>query len=270
MKSCVTISLVSSLRGGPWILWDDLATSCRKAADLGFDAVELFTEGPSAGQPGELAALLSETGLTLGAVGTGAGKVIRGLTLTDPEPEVRAQARAFISDMIVFGAQHKAPAIIGSMQGTHGCEVSREQALDWLGEALEELGEAATAAGVKLIYEPLNRYETNLFNRFNEAAAFLDGLNTTGVTLLADLFHMNIEEQNIAATLLEGARHVGHVHFADSNRRPIGNGHTDMKPIADALRDIGYDGCISAEAFDWPDPDAAAKQTIDSYRKHFG
>ena len=156
------------------------------------------------------------------------------------------------------------------MQGTHGGEVSREQALGWLGEALEELGEAAAADGVKLIYEPLNRYETNLFNRFNEAASFLDGLSTNGVTLLADLFHMNIEEADIAISLREGARHVGHVHFADSNRRPIGNGHTDMEPIADALRDIGYEGCISAEAFDWPNPDAAAQQTIASYRKYFG
>jgi sugar phosphate isomerase/epimerase len=172
--------------------------------------------------------------------------------------------------MIAFGAQHEAPAIIGSMQGAHGGEVSREQALAWLAEALEELGEVAANAGVKLIYEPLNRYETNLFNRFNEAAAYLDGLTTQGVTMLADLFHMNIEEADIAATLREGARYVGHVHFADSNRRPVGNGHTVMEPIADALREIGYDGCISAEAFDWPDPDAAARQTIDSYRKYFG
>jgi sugar phosphate isomerase/epimerase len=270
MKSCVTISLVSSLRGGPWILWDDLATSCRKAADLGFDAVELFTEGPSAGQRGELTAMLAETGLSLGSVGTGAGKVIRGLTLTDPDEGTRTKARAFVSDMIAFGAQHKAPAIIGSMQGNYGRETSREQALAWLGEALEELGEVAANAEVKLIYEPLNRYETNMFNRFSEAAEFLDGLNTQGVTMLADLFHMNIEEADVAETLREGARYVGHVHFADSNRRPVGNGHTAMEPIADVLREIGYDGCISAEAFDWPDPDAAARQTIDSYRKYFG
>ena len=63
---------------------------------------------------------------------------------------------------------------------------------------------------------------------------------------------------------------MGHLHFADSNRRPIGNGHTVMEPIAKALKDIGYSGCISAEAFAWPDSDAAAKQTIDSYRKYFG
>ena len=269
MKACVTISLVPSLRGGPWILWDDLSTSCRKAAELGFEAVELFTEGPSAGAPGELKSVLEEVGLSLGAVGTGAGKVVRGLTLTDPDPETRAQARAFVDDMIAFGAEFDAPAIIGSMQGTHGGEVSREQAIAWLAEALEELGETAASAGVKLIYEPLNRYETNLFNRFNEAAKFLDGLHTNGVALLADMFHMNIEEADTAAALREGARHLGHFHFADSNRHPVGCGHTDVAPIAAALKEIGYTGCISAEAFDWPNPNEAARQTIESFRKYF-
>ena len=72
-----------------------------------------------------------------------------------------------------------------------------------------ELGEKSKNAGTFLIYEPLNRYETNLFNRFGDACAFLDELRTAGVSLLADLFHMNIEEENIAQALKDGAKHVG-------------------------------------------------------------
>ena len=113
MKSCVTISLVSALRGGPWILWDDLGKSFRSAAALGYDSVELFTEGPEAGNPGVIESLLEETNLTIGAVGTGAGKVLRGLSLTDPNKDIREQARAFIGEMIAFGARFGAPAIIG-------------------------------------------------------------------------------------------------------------------------------------------------------------
>ena len=269
MKPCLTLSLVPSLRGGPWVLWDDLAGGIQKTSALGFSAIELFTEGPSAGGAGELEKLLKENDLELGAVGTGAGKVIRGLTLTDPNSAIRTDARKFVSDMIEFGAEYGAPAIIGSMQGSSNASANREECLKWLGEALEELGEKSKNAGTFLIYEPLNRYETNLFNRFGEACEFLDGLNTKGVSLLADLFHMNIEEESIAQSIKDGAKHVGHVHFADSNRRPVGYGHTPMEPIARALIEIGYQGCVSAEAFDWPDPDTAAKQTIDSYRKYF-
>ena len=90
MKSCITLSLVPSLRGGPWILWDELGAGLRKAADFGFDAVELFTAEPSAGKPNELSQLLNEMQLSLGAVGTGAGKVLHGLTLTDKNPSINS------------------------------------------------------------------------------------------------------------------------------------------------------------------------------------
>ncbi len=269
MKSCITISLVPSLKGGPWVLWGNLAKCVREAAKLGFDSVELFTDGPNPGFDEELSELLEETGLRLGAVGTGAGKVLKGLTLTHPNQDVREKAIKFIHEMIDFGARYKAPAIIGSMQGSYGEGVTKDQALHWLGQSLEELGEHAQSEGVTLIYEPLNRYETNLFNLYLDACEFLDNLSTNGVCLLADLFHMNIEEENIAESLRKGFRHLGHVHFADSNRRPVGNGHTNILPIAEALKDLGYEGCISAEAFAWPNPTTAAETTIKSYHKFF-
>ena len=264
IKSAVTISLVPELRGGPWILWDDLATSCRKASELGFDGVELFTRDDSV--PG-LEEILGETGLSLAAVGTGAGKVLNGLTLIDPEPGKRQKARDFVKSMVRLGAKHHAPAIIGSMQGNHGA--SREDSLELLADSLEELGEYAEGHEVPIIYEPLNRYETNLFNRLEDAAGFVGSLNTTAVVLLADLFHMNIEEEDLAQSLRNAASLVGHVHFADTNRRPIGNGHLDVAPVAAALEEIGYDRYVSAEAFDFPDPDKAANQTIQSFRKFF-
>ena len=84
--------------------------------------------------------------------------------------------------------------------------------------------------------------------------------------LLCDLFHMNIEEADLAAALRRAGPLVGHVHFADSNRRAIGFGHTDLAPIIAALRDIGYAGYLSAEILPLPDSDAAAAQTIASFR----
>ena len=117
--------------------------------------------------------------------------------------------------------------------------------------------------------EPLNRYETNLLNRTAEAVEFLGTLRTRNVKLLADLFHMNLEEASIPDALRAGGPHIGHVHFADSNRRAIGLGHTEVAPIADALRAIGYSGYLSAEILPLPDFETAARQTIASYRQWF-
>jgi sugar phosphate isomerase/epimerase len=193
--------------------------------------------------------------------------VIRGLTLTDPNPEIRTKARAFVADMIAFGGQHNAPAIIGSMQGTHGGEVSKEQALTWLAEALEELGEVALASGVQLIYEPLNRYETNLINHLAEGAKYIEDNNLENIVLLADLFHMNIEESDIAQAIIDAGKHTGHVHFADSNRNAMGMGHTDSAPIIAALKQVGYTGYLSAEVFPKPDAQACAAQEIKAIKE---
>jgi len=270
MKSAVTISLVAEAKGGPFVFWDDLSAACRHAAELGFDAVELFAPGPDAVSLSELAALLKSHSLGLAAVGTGAGWVKHKLSLTSPDTETRRSAADFIRSMIDFGGPHGAPAIIGSMQGRWGEGVSKEQALDWLKAALNDLGEHARRYNIPLIYEPLNRYETNLINTEAAGASLMESLQTDNVRLLADLFHMNIEETSIASGVKDGGRWIGHVHFVDSNRRPAGCGHLDYEPILAALREIQYEGYLSAEALPWPDPVAAAKQTIDAYRQLVG
>ena len=40
IKSAVTIALVPQIKTGPWIFWDNLEESIRKAADLGFDQMD--------------------------------------------------------------------------------------------------------------------------------------------------------------------------------------------------------------------------------------
>lgn len=267
MKSAVTISVVNEARGGPFVFWDDLPAACRQAAALGFDAIELFAPGPQAVSREELSGLLKQHQLGLAAVGTGAGWVKHKLALTSPDESVRQGAVDFIKSMIDFGGPHGAPAIIGSMQGRWGDSVSRDQAIDWLKQALNVLGAHARQYGVPLIYEPLNRYETNLVTTEAAGVQLLQSLQTDNVRLLADLFHMNIEEVSIASGLSDGGRWIGHVHFVDSNRRPAGCGHMDYAPVMGALKAINYQGYLSAEALPWPDSRAAAEKTIQMYRK---
>jgi sugar phosphate isomerase/epimerase len=102
-----------------------------------------------------------------------------------------------------------------------------------------------------------------------DGMALLESLATRNVVLLADLFHMNIEESDIAAALRAGGRQIGHLHFVDSNRRPAGCGHLDYRPIAEALRAIGYEHYASAEALPYPDSDEAARRTIEAFRTYF-
>lgn len=267
MHSAITVSLTPQARSGPFVFHEGLADGCHQAAQLGFHAIEIFPPAANAIDIAELQGLLDRHSLKVAAIGTGAGWVIHQWSLTHADPTIRRQAREFIRAIIDLAAGFAAPAIIGSMQGKVEGNVTRPQALAWLAEGLEDLGDHAAGKGQPLLYEFLNRYETNLFNRLSPTVAFLQGLKTRGVKVLADLFHMNIEEANVPEAIRAGGQWIGHVHFADSNRQAIGFGHTPMEPIVAALREIGYAGYLSAEIFPQPDALTAARQTIESFRK---
>ena len=268
MRSAITVSLVPETKGGPFVFSNGLADAFAQAAALGFDAIEIFPPSADAAVLAEVPALVAQYRLPVAAVGTGAGWVVRKLALTSSDAATRAQAREFIRAIIDFAGKHNAPAILGSMQGRWDGAVTRTQALEWLADALDDLAEHAARYNVPLLYEPLNRYETNLFNRLGDAAGWVRTLSTRNVRLLADLFHMNIDEANSAAAIREVGSLIGHVHFADSNRRAVGFGQTNVAPIVEALRAIRYTGFLSAEIFPLPDAAVAAHQTITAFRQY--
>jgi sugar phosphate isomerase/epimerase len=268
IRSCVTICLVEESRGGPFVFWHDLPGSCQRAKELGFDAVEIFPPSAEAVDQKQLRSLLSDHGLTLAAVGTGAGWVRSGLHLGLPDAGARAKARAFIRSIIDLAGAFQASAIIGSMQGRSGNGVGHASAVGYLADALEELGEHARQYQAPLLFEPLNRYETDQVNTIGGGVQLLQSLSTKNVLLLADLFHMNIEEADIAGALWESAGYLGHLHFVDSNRRAAGLGHLNYAPIVRSLRTIGYQGYASAEALPYPDSEGAARQTIRAFRQY--
>jgi sugar phosphate isomerase/epimerase len=83
---------------------------------------------------------------------------------------------------------------------------------------------------------------------------------------MLDTFHMNIEEVSIVDALQQAGKRLGYIHFADSNRWAPGWGHTPFDKVIAALRDISYQGWISAEILPLPDDLAAARQSIDFAR----
>jgi sugar phosphate isomerase/epimerase len=269
VRTAVTISLVPQARSGPFVYHGDLAGSIGKAAALGFDAVEIFPPGAEAIDVAAVKRMTADAGVKVAAVGTGAGFVVHKLTLIDADDAARLRAVEFVKRIIDVAGALGAPAIIGSMQGRHG-EGEREVALGRLADSLAELGAHARQYGVPLLYEPLNRYETNMLNRQAEAAEWVRAREIGNVKLLCDLFHMNIEEADLGASLRAvGADLLGHLHFVDSNRRAAGMGHMDFAPVVAALRDLRFGGYASAECFPYPDSDEAARRTIEAYQGLF-
>jgi len=269
IQSAVTICLVPEAKRGPFVFHSDLSTGCAQASTMGFDAVEVFPRSADEIDAAELKKALTTHGIKLAAMGTGAGAVVQKLTLTHPDEGTRRRALDYIKAIIDLAGGFGAPAIIGSMQGNAASPEDREQAMTWLAEALEQLGPRALAAGAPLLIEPLNRYESNLLNRVDLTATWLRGLKTRNIKILADLFHMNIEEASMGDAIRSASELVGHVHFADSNRLAMGMGHSDVGGVVKALADVKYQGYASAEVFPQPDSAAAARQTLKMFRECF-
>jgi sugar phosphate isomerase/epimerase len=118
---------------------------------------------------------------------------------------------------------------------------------DLLVALMRPLAQEAADLGVCMLLEPLVRYESDFPRDLAEAASICDEVDSPGLKLMADFFHMNVEEADIPASLEAAARHLRHVHLADSNRQVPGRGHTDFVDGFRALRRIGYDGFAALE-----------------------
>src|SRR5215211_5520216 len=114
-------------------------------------------------------------------------------------------------------------------------------------DALEELGEHADREGALVLLEPLNRYEDHMLNRLDQAVELSRDVGRDSVRVMGDLFHMNIEEDDLGESIRCAQGYLAHVHLADSNRAHPGAGHTDFALSFEALRDIGFDGYLAME-----------------------
>lgn len=128
---------------------------------------------------------------------------------------------------------------------------------------MDGLADHAMKAGTLLILEPLNGYETHFVKTLGHAVRLCERVNKPkGLKMMADFFHMGLEERNVADSIRAAGKWICHVHLADHPRILPGCGNSDFKKGFAALREIGYKNYMALEC-GVPDPDkmAALKKT---------
>ncbi|GMV80079.1 MAG: xylose isomerase [Planctomycetota bacterium] len=110
-----------------------------------------------------------------------------------------------------------------------------------------DLAKHAEGAGACLLLEPLNRYESNSLKNVEEAAEICRAVGGKGVRVMADFFHMHIEQPNSPASFRAVADVLGHVHLADNTRQEPGTGDIDFKASFKVLKQAGYTGYMAFE-----------------------
>jgi len=114
-------------------------------------------------------------------------------------------------------------------------------------EECKILGKYADDVGAHVILEPLNRYETHLMRRLEQAVEICQAAGKEHVKMMADFFHMSIEEADIPSSLEKAADFIVHIHLADSNRLLPGYGHTDFQSGFATLKRKGYKHFMALE-----------------------
>ena len=261
MKLSITIA-ESAAENAPIVLRGSYAENIQKAAQMGYDAVEIHVKDPNTLDIKEIQKACDKNNIAVSTIGTGMGYGIDGLSFTDPDDDVRERAVKRIFDHISAAKKLNAKVIIGSMRGTIIDTNDRKKYKNYAFECFDKVINFAEKNNVTILNEAINRYETNFINNVEESLEFIKKINSPHLKIHLDTFHMNIEEPDMGKSILKAREFLGHFHFADSDRWYPGHGHIDFRSIIRALKDIKYDGFIAFECLPFPTPDVAAEKSI--------
>ncbi len=132
----------------------------------------------------------------------------------------------------------------------------------WCMEHLRAAGDYAQSAGIKLSPEPLNRFECYFLNTAGDGNRLVAEVNHPAVGYLYDTFHANIEEKDIYRSVVDNAGGINHVHISENDRGVPGTGHVQWRETFRGLREVGYNGWLTIEAFGRALPELAAATCI--------
>lgn len=229
-----------------WIFGNEtLESSLRRLAKFGYDGVELAGE-PDGLETEAVRAQLKRHGLACTSI---CGIYTAERDLSHPDPAIRAGAVRYVKACVDMAASLGASVVIvvPTPVGKHGPVTTRQEEWEGAVASLREAGAYAESRGIRLAIEALNRFETYLVNTLEAAERLAEETGVASVGVMADLFHMNIEESCNAEALRAIAPRLMHVHIADNTREAAGLGQTDFAEVMRTLVEIGYRGHVTME-----------------------
>ena len=174
-----------------------------------------------------------------------------GLYLNHPDAGIRQRTAKYFVELVDCCADLGGTImVVGSpKQRNVLAGIARPQAWEWTAATLRDAVKRAEDRCVTICFEPLSPPETNFINTAAEAIEFVKPFNSPAFKIILDVKAMCFEAQPIPQILRESWPHFAHFHANDQNLKGPGFGAVDFKPIAAALREVGYDGYVSVEVF---------------------
>lgn len=232
-----------------------------KLKEMGFDGVEIPIFDP---QPAKYAALgrkLDALGLERTAV-TVSGKDANPISPDAANRKRSVENLKKVLDCCEAGGMQLMVgpyyAALGEFTGTGPTKDEWNRGLD----SLRPVAEYGRKLGVGLALEFLNRFEIYFLNCAADTDRFAREIGIPGCGTLYDTFHANIEEKSPAAAIAAMAGTLRHVHISENDRSTPGSGGIAWDATFQAIKQSGYDGWLTIEAFGTAMPSLVATTKI--------
>ncbi len=258
MRQSVAIADTNALPSA-FVVLRGIEHSIALASEIGYQGIELALKHPDEIDSKNIQSLLDRYRMEISCISTGQVFADLGYSFLCDDRNKREFLIDLYKKMIDIAAEFSNLINIGRIRGNiEGKHSSYNKFI----EIIIPICEYAAERNVDVILEPLNRYECDFINTLEEGAVLIQQSGMKNLKLMPDVFHMNIEEPNIAESLKAFSQYVAYVHLADSNRYAPGMGHVNFQEIFNALKSFNYDGWVSTEILPHPEPEAAAEKSF--------
>jgi D-psicose/D-tagatose/L-ribulose 3-epimerase len=221
-----------------------------KVKEIGFDFIEIAVEFPDLIELSTLKYALRQKGMKAVMCGVfGPGRNLSSL-----ETEERDNAESYLKWMIEAAAEMETGLVLGPMYSAVGKPrledpADREREWQLAVTGLKAMCQHAAQRDVRLAFEPLNRFETDMVNVVEQGLKLIVDVGEANLGLHIDTFHMHLEEKDPGTAIRKAGDRVFHVHACENDRGVPGTGQVNWEDIFQALQEINYQGMVSIESF---------------------
>ncbi|EEF59320.1 sugar phosphate isomerase/epimerase family protein [Pedosphaera parvula] len=255
-----------------------LEKSMAYAAQAGYDAIEIapftlakYVTEISSAERQRIRELSKTTGITISGIHWVLVQA-EGMYLNHTDAEIRLRTTQYFCDLVDFCSDIGGKSIIiGSPKQRNVLPgVEPQQAWHWATETFRHSVNRAEDKGITLCLEPLSPAETNFINTAEEAIRFVQQFKSHNFKIILDVKAMCSESKPIPQIIRESWPHFAYFHANDCNLKGPGFGDVDFKPIAAALKEVGYTGFVSVEVFKFEEgPETIATKSIEYLKRTF-
>jgi sugar phosphate isomerase/epimerase len=265
-----SISLAVSISDMPQIMFaGNLEKHASMLAHMGYDGLDLFIPDPQTADIAAIEKVLCDTGLGVAMLAAHGDIMADGLFLNDATPANVEKLLERSRRHLEWSARLAARPNIGFIRGRlpQGDHETRRKSLLRMADGVRRYCELAAGMGVAVLLEPICRYEINSANTVHQALDLYElAERPANLSLLLDLFHMNIEDSSLCGSVAKAGALTGHVHFVENTRGVPGSGCLPLGDVVAVLQAAGYTGYLGVEAIPGPDPEAEALRGLHMVR----